>query len=204
MHRTIAQLTGILAFTASSAAEAQGSDPVVWAIERFVEECSSAMSDPSAYIETARSLGQGGPVAVAGVANEPIFWVLDMTPPGEMYVHIGEVSGRTRVYCTIGLFNIPELRDPTATNQTFLDWIGGRHQLGRTGGAVDLKALMAGDEGVTGEEVEMTAQIYQHLVSGWSDADAPISVAIQTGVIELDAEHVMNAPLSVEPMPASQ
>jgi hypothetical protein len=134
---------------------------------------------------------------VARVEEEDLYWVLDMTPPGEIYVHIGEIGGQTRVYCHLGVFNIPEVRDASATNEAFLDWFDAQDGLERTGGAVDLKALMAGDAGVTGEQVEMTAQVFQHLLKGWSAVDAVADVAVQTGMLEISSEIMLPMPLTI-------
>lgn len=177
---------------------AQENDLISESIDRFVDQCSSAMADPSAFFEDARSQGQAGPVAVARVPDEKIFWVLDMTPPGEIYIHLGEVGQQTRVFCSIGLFNMPEVRDPSATNDAFLAWMDAQDGIDGTGGPVDLKALMAGDDSATGEQVELTAQVYQHLIDGWSDNDAVADVAIQAGMIELSAQVVLSSGLDIE------
>jgi len=179
-------------------AATQENELVSESINRFVAQCSSAMAEPSAFFESARSQGQGGPVAVARVPDEKIFWVLDMTPPGEVYIHFGEIGQKTRVYCTTGLFNVPEVRDPSATNQAFLAWMDTQDGMDRTGGAVDLKALMAGDEGNTGEQVELTAQIYQHLINGWSGTEAVAEVVIQTGMMEVSAQVILPTSLEID------
>lgn len=194
-----AKLTALSALVTMPGAAAQSQDqgPIVGSIERFVEECSASMGDPAAYFDEARSQGQGSPVAVARVDGEEIYWVLDMTPPGEMYVHIGEIAGRTRVYCHMGLFNVPEVSDAAATNEMFLSWMDSQNGVDRTGGPVDLKALLAGDGGMTGEQVEMTVQVYQHLINGWGDVDAVADVAIQAGMIELSAEQILPSRLMI-------
>jgi hypothetical protein len=184
-------------FAVGGQADAQEIGLVSASIDRFVEECDAAMSNPTSYFEDARSHGMASAKAVARVPDEDIFWVLDMMPPGEMYVHLGEVAGETRVYCHMGLFNVPEVQDAAATNAAFLSWQENEGDLQRTGGPVDLKSLMAGDEGMTGEQVEMTVQVFQHLINGWSASETVANVAIQTGMIEISAEAILPQQLTI-------
>ncbi|MHA6347373.1 hypothetical protein [Roseivivax sp. CAU 1761] len=189
-----------LLILATAPAAAQDA-PVPRALDRFQETCAEAMAAPSRFVEDARAGGAASEIAVARVPDEALYWVLDMAPPGEFYVHIGEIGGDIRVFCYLGLMNEPAVRDAAATDAAFRDWAEGKDGLELTGGAVDLRALMAGDASAPGAELELTAQVYHHLMAGWSAAGAIASVAIQVGMIEIDAEIRQPGPLEIAPAP---
>lgn len=182
----------------ATTALAQDKSPVARALDKFSETCQKAMVDPTAFIKEARAQGQESEIAVARVPNEPVYWVLDLGSPGEMYVLIGEIAEQTRVYCYMGLMNEPAAMNTEVTNEAFLAWSETQKGLERSGGPVDLQALMAGDESGAGQELEMTVQVFHYLVSGWSDADVVASTAIQAGMIEVDAEHLIPKPLQLD------
>lgn len=170
--------------------------PIAAALDRFVEECSASIASPSGYLADALAGGDNAPVAVAREEGEDVYMLVGHPEPTELYHHFAELGDASWVRCQVALFNDPSVADAALTNDAVLEWVQADETLTRVGGGLDLKSLMAGDASAVGQELEPVIQIYQHVVTGWTEGDIVASITAQAGMLEAVTWAVVPSPLS--------
>ncbi|MZR14265.1 hypothetical protein GQE99_14685 [Maritimibacter sp. DP07] len=190
---------GVLAVGASlpGLAPAQPTELVQDLTTKFFEACNDAVAAPKTYLAEARAALGSGTVEVTEDPSGTVVFVRKTDPPGEIGIRFGQIAAdRMRIFCQVAHFNDAALLDAAATEDAFNKVIEADDRLKAVGGASGMKSLLAGGASQTGMMVKQIAQLYNHVVVGWSQSDLLAQVAIQTNMYEIYAETTVDENLS--------
>ena len=179
-------------------AKAQVSQLVEAASDRFFDECSSAINAPLEYITEARNAPPSARIELNTNDEGGLYYVHDTNPPGESTVQFGQATpNRLRLFCGVAVYNNPLLMDSVATQEALERYLNSRDDLRSVGGKIEMQDPIAGASSETGTMMYPVADIYRHLITGWSDANHIAQVVIQINMYGIWTEISMTQNLTL-------